>query len=136
MRQLAKQVVSDCLKINGYKPGDVWQLRQLAKQVVSDCLKVNGYMPGDVCVGGPASLDRAEKDHEQDSSLPTSAPTAVQTVGTGEAERPGAVGPEQGEVNDDSGGTHDQRATQTIVPSGRSQLVYFLIVILRVRCSI
>ena len=76
MRQLAKQVVSDCLKINGYKPGDVWQLRQLAKQVVSDCLKVNGYMPGDVCVGGPASLDRAEKDDEQDSSLPTSAPTA------------------------------------------------------------
>ena len=69
MRQLAKQVVSDCLKINGYKPGDVWQLRQLAKQVVSDCLKVNGYIPGDVCVGGPASLDRAEKDDEEDSSV-------------------------------------------------------------------
>ena len=70
MRQLAKQVVSDCLKINVYKPGDAWQLRQLAKQVVSDCLKVNGYIPGDVCVGGPASLDRAEKDDEEDSSVP------------------------------------------------------------------
>ena len=34
------------------------QLRQLAKQVVSDCFKINGYLgtciPGDVCVGGPA----------------------------------------------------------------------------------
>ena len=42
-----------------------------------------------------------------------------------EAERPGAFGPEQGEVNDDSGGTYDQQATETIVPSGRSQFVYF-----------